>query len=72
MITASATREAGGRDARSLVAFVRPVIRHGRGGNGERDGYAGQHQCAGQPSRSPLPLIALHAYQSTPTSERES
>ena len=72
MITASATREAGGRDARSVVAFVRPVNRQGRGGNGERDGYAGHHQCADEPSRSPLPLIALHAYQSTPPSERQS
>lgn len=53
MITASASRQAGGRYPRTLVAIVRPVIRHRRGGNSERDGYAGHHQCADQPSRIP-------------------
>lgn len=70
MITASASWEAGGRDARSLVAFVRPVIRHDRGGNGERDGYAGQHQCADQPSH--IPPNPVHALINTSLRQRGS
>lgn len=72
MITASATRETGGRYVGGMMTVVRRVNRRGWRGTRERNGQAGQHQCADQPSRFPPPLIPLHTYQSTPPGERES